>query len=110
VYFAFSVTSFYHLVQQSSVDKEGKEQLEIEITVDTEALNSKEETERNFLLMSIAYSANIGGTGVVTGSNREVTGGNGGGGVSDSSKRSQVVTERSRMVTRESQVVLRGHR
>ncbi len=65
----FSVTSFYDLVQQSSVDKEGKEQLEIEITVDTEALNSKEETERNFLLMSIAYSANIGGTGVVTGSN-----------------------------------------
>jgi hypothetical protein len=54
-------------VQQSSVDKDGKEQLEIEITVDTEALNSKEETERNFLLMGIAYAANIGGTGVVTG-------------------------------------------
>ena len=72
----FPVTLFYHLVQQSSVDKEGKEQLEIEITVDTEALNSKEETERNFLLMSIAYSANIGGTGVVTGSNKEVTGSN----------------------------------
>ncbi len=56
------------------MDKEGKEQLEIEITVDTEALNSKEETERNFLLMSIAYAANIGGTGVVTGTSRLVTG------------------------------------
>ncbi len=85
----FSVTSFYHLLQQSSVDKEGKEQLEIEITVDTEALNSKEETERNFLLMSIAYSANIGGTGVVTGSNTVVTCSNKG--VSGSFKRSQVV-------------------
>jgi len=28
---------------------------------------TKEETERNFLLMAIAFSANIGGTGVVTG-------------------------------------------
>ena len=54
-------------MQQSSVDKDGKEQLEIEITVDTDVLNSKEETERNFLLMAIAYAANIGGTGVVTG-------------------------------------------
>ena len=32
-----------------------------------EALDSKEETERNFLLMGIAYAANIGGTGVITG-------------------------------------------
>ena len=33
----------------------------------SEALDTKEETERNFLLMGIAYAANIGGTGVITG-------------------------------------------
>ncbi|XP_023326559.1 solute carrier family 13 member 2 [Eurytemora carolleeae] len=40
----------------------------IQVTVNEEALDSKEETERNFLLMGIAYAANIGGTGVITGS------------------------------------------
>jgi len=40
----------------------------IQVTVDQEALDTKEETERNFLLMGIAYAANIGGTGVITGS------------------------------------------
>ncbi len=69
------------------------------------------------------------GRSQVTGSNREVTGGDnvvadsfkrsqvvterspgGNRGVSDSFKRSWVVTERSRVVTRGSQVVIRGYR
>jgi hypothetical protein len=41
-------------------------------------------------------------------SNRDVTGGNKG--VSGSSKRSQVVKEMSRVITRGSQVVQKGHR
>ena len=36
------------------------------MTVDIEE-SSQEETERNFLLLSVAYAANIGGMAVVTG-------------------------------------------
>ena len=39
----------------------------ITIFLSLDALNTKEEAERNFLLMGIAYAANIGGTGVITG-------------------------------------------
>ena len=32
-----------------------------------DAMDTKEETERNFLLLGVAYAANIGGTGGITG-------------------------------------------
>ena len=37
--------------------------------VPEKSFSNKEEVERNFLLLSIAYASNIGGTGVVTGRN-----------------------------------------
>ena len=60
------------LTRQDSIDqssilskediKKLENQIPVEIEVDEKA-HYKEETERNFLLMSIAYAANIGGTG-----------------------------------------------
>jgi len=55
------------LSREERLSQTGEQEI-ITVTVDKDALDTKEEAERNFLLMSIAYAANIGGTGVITGS------------------------------------------
>jgi hypothetical protein len=45
--------------------KQVSEGVAIKVNIDV-AETSQEETERNFLLLSVAYAANIGGTGVIT--------------------------------------------
>ena len=49
-------------------ETEDKAKVESVHIVPAKSFSTKEEVERNFLLLSVAYASNIGGTGVVTGS------------------------------------------